>query len=188
MGMRLQKPAPIIKSINITLVQAYTGANIPVEVERWIYEEGLRKMEKERVYVDIHAGIDENEMVILRDQGNIMDNGTTGDIKIFIKITNHSQFKRQGLNLVYTKKISLKEALAGFAFDLKHLSGKIYTINNTNGKVIHPSYVKVVPNMGMRRKRPHPASPIVGDLIIGFDIKFPTHLSEEQRSKLAEAL
>ena len=97
---------------------------VPVEVERWIYEEKAKKVEKERVYVDIHTGIDDNEMVILRDQGNIMENGLRGDIKIFIKITNNSAFQRDGLNLLYTKKITLKEALIGFTFDLKHLSGK----------------------------------------------------------------
>ena len=34
------------------------------------------------------------------------------------------------------KKISLKEALVGFSFDIKHLSGKVYTINNRDIKFL----------------------------------------------------
>ena len=145
-------------------------------------------MEKERIYVEIPAGVDDNEMIILRGKGNSFSDANKGDIKLFIKIQNNSPFQREGLQLVWTQVISLKEALVGFAFDIKHLSGKIYTINNSSGKVIHPLYTKVLPHMGMRRSRPHPASPIVGDLIIKFEITFPTHLTKEQQQKLGDIL
>jgi len=185
---RMQKPSPIIKSIEITLAQAYTGVNIPIEIERWIHEEGAKKMEKERIYVEIPAGMDDNEMIIVRGRGNAFSDTNKGDLKIFIKIQNKSHFQRDGLHLIWIQKLTLKEALAGFTFDIKHLSGKIYTINNSSGKVIHPLYTKVIPHMGMRRVRPHPASPIVGDLIIKFEITFPTHLTKEQQQKLGDIL
>ena len=188
MHQRMQKPAPIIKSIEITLAQAYTGINIPIEIERWVHEEGSKKMEKERIYVDIHPGVDDNEMIIMRGRGNAFNEHNKGDIKLFIKINNTSSFERNGLNLVYVKKLTLKEALIGFSFDIKHLSGKTYTINNTNGKVIHPLYVKTIPHMGMKRKKPHPAPPIVGDLIITFEIKFPYHLTSEKQKELENIL
>ena len=76
----------------------------------------------------------------------------------------------------------------GFSFDIKHLSGKTYTINNTNGKVIQPLYVKTLQHMGMKRKKPHPAPPIVGDLIITFEIKFPSHLTSEQQEQIKNIL
>ena len=188
MGQRLRKPAPIIKSIEITLAEAYAGVNVPVEIERWVYEDGAKKMEKERIYVDVHAGIDDNEMIILRERGNALDEHNKGDIKLFVNIKNTSHFQRKGLNLIYAKKITLKEALVGFSFDIKHLSGKTYTINNTNGKVITPFYIKTIQHMGMRRKKPHPAPSAVGDLIITFDIKFPSSITPEQQELLCNAL
>ena len=60
-----------------------------------------------------------------------------GDVKIFINITNDTELQRQGLNLVLNKTITLKEALCGFSFDLKYITGKIYKINNaTDVKII----------------------------------------------------
>ena len=89
---------------------------------------------------------------------------------------------------VIEKNITLKEALCGFAFDIEHLNGKTYTINNKTGKVVTPSFVKEVSNMGMKRTRPHPASPLVGNLLICFKINYPTSITEEQREQLEKIL
>jgi DnaJ-class molecular chaperone len=42
--------------------------------------------------------------------------------------------------------------------------------------------------MGMKRERRHPASPMVGNLIIAFEVKFPTTLTDEQRDQLSKIL
>ena len=184
----MQKPTPIVKTINITIEQAYSGLDYPLELERWCQEGDIRKVEKEKIYVNIKAGIDDNEIIIIRDKGNIINESLKGDIKIFVKITNNSLFKRHGLNLIFKQKISLKEALTGFTFNLKHLSGKTYVINNSDGKIIQPEYQKIIPNMGMTRTRAHPASPLKGHLVILFEIEFPQNISEEIRLKLKELL
>ena len=51
-----------------------------------------------------------------------------------------------------------------------------------------PDFVKEVANMGMKRARPHPASPLVGNLLICFNIKYPTTITEEQCKQLAKIL
>ena len=183
-----RKASPIVKTINITLEQAYTGVNYPLKVEKWIIEGNVKKIEKETIYIDIKPGIDSNEIILLKNRGNVMSENNVGDIKVFVKITNNTQFKRDGLDLIIKKKISLKEALIGFIFDLQHLSGKTYTINNKTGAVVTPKFVKEVPNMGMKRVRPHPAPPLVGKLLICFEIEYPTSITEEQRKKLEEIL
>ena len=85
------------------------------------------------------------------------------------------------LNLVYNKKITLKESLCGFSFVINHIDGKTYTINNFNGKIIHPHFKKQIPHMGMKRN----AS--VGSLIIDFDVVFPTSLTEKQNELIKQA-
>ena len=45
-----------------------------------------------------------------------------GDVKIFIKIENNTEFQRKGLDLIIEKQRSLKEALCGFGFELKYRS------------------------------------------------------------------
>ena len=158
------------------------GANIPVEIERWIIQDGAKTFEKETIYVEIPSGIDDNEIIILRDKGNVANENSKGDIKIFIKIENNSSFKRQGLDLIFEKKISLKEALCGFSFELKHVNGKTYTINNNKGSIVTPSYFKSIPNMGLIRNG-H-----TGSLVITFIVEFPETLTNDQIGVISNTL
>ena len=184
----MKKPTPIIKTIQITLKQAFTGVDYPLEIERWIQESDIKKVEKEKIYFNIKAGIDDNEIIMIKEKGNVINENIKGDIKIFVKIKNESSFQRQGLNLIHNQKITLKEALTGFTFELKHLSGKTYVINNSDGKIIQPGYHKIINHMGMSRERGHPAPPLKGNLIIKFEIQFPQDIPEETREKLKELL
>ena len=179
---KTMKPAAISKTITIPLTDAYNGVKYPLEIERWIILNNMKKTENETIYVDIYKGIDSNEIIIVEGKGNINEHGIQGDIKIFIKIDNHKVMDRHGLNLVVNKDITLKDSLVGFKFDVTHLNGKTYTINNTNGKVINPGYKSVIENMGMVR------GDQVGKLIVVFHVNFPKNLSDEQRKKLRDIL
>jgi DnaJ-class molecular chaperone len=67
----------------------------------------------------------------------------------------------------------MKEALCGFTFELKYITGKTYTINNNTGNIIPNGYKKIIPNMGFSR------DDHTGNLVIVFEVKFPDKLSEE---------
>jgi len=178
----LQKPAPIIKTITITMDVVLSGGKIPVEIERFIVEHGHKIFETETIYVDIPKGIDDNEIIILRDKGNVQSENSKGDIKLFIKVNNNTNFERRGLDLIMNKNITLKESLCGFSFDLNYVNGKNYTLNNSSGNIIPPEYVKVIPNMGLTREG-H-----TGNLLVHFHVDFPEKLSEEKMSALREIL
>ena len=184
----LRKPTPIIKHIEVSLEEAYTGTNIPLEIERWCQEGEIKRVEREKIYINVRMGIDDNEIITMPQKGNIINENLKGDVKVYVKINNATPFVRKGLNLIYKKKISLKESLTGFSFDLKHLSGKTYVINNQGGKIIKPDFHKVIKYMGMKRERRHPASPMVGDMVICFEVYFPDTLTEEQMTTLKEIL
>ena len=81
----IQKPTPIIKTVAITMEQVLLGATIPVDIERWILENGNKVFEKETVYVTVPKGVDDNEIIILREKGNILTDEIKGDLKLFIK-------------------------------------------------------------------------------------------------------
>ena len=179
---RQNKPSPIIKNITIDIEKVYTGATIPVEVERWIHDNNLKVSETETLYVTIPKGIDDGEIIILKDKGNIINEQCKGDIKVFIKIINNTEIKRAGLDLIYEKKIPLKDALCGFSFEIKYINGKMYTLNNTSGNIVCPGYKKIIPNMGLTREN------TTGNLIIVFHIDFPEKLNEEQMNSLKSIL
>lgn len=183
-NMNMGKPIPIIKNVKITMEQAYSGVSIPIEIERWIMvDANTRQTEKETIYIPFPQGIDENEIIILREKGNIINENTKGDIKIVVQIENNTQFQRHGLDLIYSKTITLKEALCGFVFSMNHLNGKQLTFNNTiNNTIIKPNAKKIIPNMGMVRENN------TGNLIIDFEIQFPDSLTSEQISSLTAIL
>ena len=178
----ISKPIPIMKTININMEQVLTGASIPLDIERWIVENGVKVHENETIYVTVPQGIDDNEIIILRDKGNVLNENVKGDVKVFVKIINDTLFKRSGLDLVLDKNITLKESLCGFTFEIKYLNGKSYTLNNNKGNIIPPEYKKLYPGMGLTRGEHK------GNMIIHFHIQFPEKLSEEQIEKLLEVL
>jgi len=178
----MQKPTPIIKTISISIEQVLSGANIPVEIERWIMENGNKVFERETIYVSIPKGIDDNEIIMLREKGNVISEQNKGDIKIFAKVENKTDFKRNGLDLILERNVSLKESLCGFTFELKHINGKSYTINNNPGSIVTPGYFKSIPKMGLTRDG-H-----IGNLIITFEVVFPETLELDKIAKLKEIL
>ena len=178
----MNKPIPIMKTLQINMEHVLNGASLPLEIERWILQPGSKVIEKETIYVDIPQGIDDNEMIILRDRGNVISDQCKGDIKINILIQNNTPFKRSGLDLILDKTITLKEALCGFSFELNYINGKSYTLNNNKGSIVPPEYKKVYPEMGLKRGEHK------GNMIINFHVEFPTVLTNEQIDKLANIL
>ena len=51
-------------------------------MERWVKVDNEKRIEKEKIYVDIPKGIDDNELIIIKNKGNIIDETLKGDLKI----------------------------------------------------------------------------------------------------------
>ena len=168
-----QKPQPVTSTITVPIDKILTGTTVPIDIERWIIENNNKVFEHETIYVTVPKGMDEGELIVLKDKGHIVNENCKGDVKVIVKIENTTDFQRQGLDLILQKTISIKEALCGFSFELKYITGKTYTINNNAGNIIPNGYRKVIPNMGFTRDE-H-----TGNLIILFDVKFPEKLSQD---------
>ena len=178
----LKKPPPIIKNIKITLKQSFLGTTIPLKIERWVLIDNEKKIEKETIYVPLPKGIDTNEILIMKNKGNKLSENNCSDLKLIINIINDTEFVRDGLNLIIRKTLSLKDALCGFNFNIVHLNGNTYNINNNGKFIVKPNFVKELNNLGFSRNR-H-----TGKLIIIFDVTFPDKYSHEQIKKLKEII
>jgi hypothetical protein len=168
-----QKPAPIIMTIIVPIDKILSGTTVPIDVERWVLENGNKVHEHETIYVTVPKGVDEGEIIVLKDKGNAINDELRGDVKVVIKVENNTGFQRSGLDLIMSKSISIKEALCGFTFELKYITGRTYTINNNAGNIIPNGYKKIIPSMGFTRDG-H-----TGNLVIVFDVKFPEKLSDD---------
>jgi DnaJ-class molecular chaperone len=181
--MNMSKPTPIVHNIEITIQQVLMGTTVPLEIERWIIENNIKIHEKETIYIRIPAGIDENEIIIEREKGNVLSD-IKGDIKIFIKVSNNTLFLRKGLDLILHKTLSLKEALCGFeSFNFTYIDGQSFTLKNTLNTIILNEQQKIIPGLGLQREGHNR-----GNLIIVFIVEFPTSLTAEQVNVLKTIL
>ena len=178
---RNRKPSPINKTVEITLQGSFEGMTYPVLIERSIVSQGMKKMEKETVYVDIPKGVDQGEIVVVKKKGNIIMD-VQGDIRLHIIVKNETDFKRQGLNIYYKKEITLKEALTDFTTEFEHLNGKKYKLDHSGNAIIKPGQETRISGLGMTRGNS------TGSLIVQFVINFPRKLTEEQKTKIKEIL
>ena len=178
----MDRPIPIIINKTITIQHAYTGCNIPVKVERWVLCNGVKNYEDETIYVPIPIGIDDGEKITLANKGHIIADNNKGDVKIFITITNDTVFRREGLDLIYTHKLTLKEALCGFSFVITLLNGEEITIHNFTNNIIHPGFTRTMPNKGMKR------DDHIGNLQLCLSVTFPEQLDDDVIEKLKELL
>jgi DnaJ-class molecular chaperone len=173
----------IILTLNISYYDSYNGSSKPITIERKLFTNNVISHESETLYVPISKGIDSNEILLLHNKGNIyITNGTTSysNVKIVLILSKHECFERIGLDIIYTKPITLKEALTGFTFTLLHLNKKHYKI--VSNEIIDFNYVKIVNNLGFIRDT------YVGNLIIKFTITFPKSISQTNKTLLENLL
>ena len=170
-------------SITIDMNTVINGGIIPLKIERKVATTSTSfDLEQETIYVSVQQGVDDNEMVLVKNKGNIALDGTCGIVKIFVKIDNNTEYIRKGLDLILHKTISLKDALSGFTIQIKHLNGKTFTLHNKRGNIVTPGYQRVIPKLGICRISP-PISH-TGNLIIIFNVEFPLSLTDVQCSTI----
>ena len=173
----------IIIDLNVTFNDAYNGCTKPIVVNRKIIVNNVIGHEKETLYIPIPKGIDANEIIALPNKGNVyISNGiiSYSNIKILICLIKNELFERNGLDIIFIKTITLKEALLGFSFNLTHINNKNFKI--TCSEIINFNYEKLIPNMGFIRDT------FVGNLIIKFNITFPLTISQESKKLLEKLL
>ena len=72
--------------------------------------------------------------------------------------------------------------MCGFKFKLKYIDGREFQLNNECGNIIEPNYKKIIKNHGMKREN------MTGNLIIEFQVVYPSALSKDQLTQLNEVL
>uniref|UniRef100_A0A915P1E0 CR-type domain-containing protein n=4 Tax=Meloidogyne TaxID=189290 RepID=A0A915P1E0_9BILA len=139
------------------------------------------------IEVKVEPGMRENQKIVFYGEGDQEPGIEPGDVVLVVKTKPHDIFERKGEDLFIKKTITLKQALCGFAYAIKHLNGKDILVNTLSEEVIKPESVRVAYNKGMP-KQGKPGQ--FGNLYFVFNVTFPpTHfLENEQRYKELEAL
>lgn len=167
-------PACDVEMITISLPEAYAGCKQrPITIS--YHDENLNK-QTETVLIDIMPGVANGHLIHIAGNGS-----RRGAITIQINIAEHSVFCREGdTDLVVEHRVSLKDALCGFTFELVHLNGRSYKFNckpcSITGSM---NETKVMPGLGYTDG---------GALKIRFSIELPASLTPEQIAALSSIL
>lgn len=164
-------------SIDVTFIQVYNGCCIPVKITRYIKLNNILKEEVETIYVEIPKGTDDNEIITIKEQGNIVDSKQS-DVKICVKLIPHNIFKRSGLDIIYTKTITLKESLIGFNYNFTHINNKNYKIISNN--LIKDNHSETIKDLGFNRNN------YTGNLYIIYKIEYPEQLTKQLIDSIKE--
>ena len=185
----------IIIDLPCTLEELYNGCIKNVKFLKQKVNFDTRTFEKKNseIKVEILPGYSKNTELKFPLQGNESPGQQNSDLIVKIKEIKHENFKRVNVNdLLYTQKISLKNALNSAPVILKHLDGRVITISMD--EIISPDTVKVVKNEGMPIINMEEKIESVvleqkkGDLFIRFDIQFPSYLNEKKKQKIISLL
>lgn len=86
---------------------------------------GLKRVNR-NIEINIPAGIDDNQIITLRGQGEAGKNGgQPGDIQILIKVQPHKTLTRNGFNVHVTVPISFTESLLGTKLTINGINEKV---------------------------------------------------------------
>lgn len=103
------------------------------------------------------------------------------DVVFILDEKPHAHFSRDGANLTYTAKVTLRDALLGCTVQVPTISGRTLRIDLT-AEVVAPSTVKRVVGEGM------PAKAGKGDMLVKFDVAFPARLDADRKRLVGDAL
>merc|ERR1712240_430804 len=149
-----------------------------------IREDGSKMMEEKMLKVMVKPGWKAGTKVTFSKEGDRLPGKIPADIAFIIRDKPHPIFSRDGVNIKYTYKVPLREALCGTVVQVPTLEGKKVGINCTGG-VIKPTTTKRLQGYGL----PYPKEPNRrGDLLVNFEVLFPDQLSSSSKQTLYDAL
>ena len=170
---RVQPPPILEKKVEITFEDSFNGNNIPIVIEREIKMGNMVYSEEEKVYLPIQQGMDDGEILMVKDKGN-MYNDVKGDLKIYIHVKPHSEYERKGLNIIQKQNISFKESICGFERVIKHVDGTNMRLVSSRGNILQNGDEHYIKGKGFTRDSK------TGDLIIIFKVLQPKTLTDEE--------
>jgi len=140
---------------------------------------GIKRVNRS-IEINVPAGIDDNQIITLRGQGEAGRNGgSAGDVQILIKVAPHKTLKREGYNVYTTVPISFTESLLGTKVKINGIDEvlelDIPELTQTDTKItLKNKGTKILNRNGY------------GDLIATVVVEMPKTLGKKEKELIAE--
>ena len=182
---KLQDP-PIERDLYLSLEEIFHGCVKRIKITRKVLNlDGMSQRNEEKILtVNVKKGWKQGTKITFGKEGDQYPGRIPADVVFTIKDKKDDKFSRDtSNNVIYTAKISLRDALCGGVLTVPTLNGKRVRVELD--EVVKPDTIKRLNGHGL----PLPKSPDqYGDLLVKFNIVFPGSLPGHVKETLKAAL
>ncbi|PTQ65251.1 molecular chaperone DnaJ [Sphingomonas sp. PP-CE-3G-477] len=141
---------------------------------------GEGRVEKTKTLsINVPPGVDEGTRIRMSGEGEAGARGApSGDLYIFLHVTKHNLFEREGTTLFARAPISFTVASLGGALSIPGLDGRTHEVKIPAGIQSGKQLRQRGAGMPVLQGRGH------GDLVVQIDVETPTRLSNRQKELL----
>jgi len=182
---RKKQDASIERDLYLTLEEVFKGCVKKMKISRRVMnEDGHTSSIRDKILtINVKRGWRSGTRITFQKEGDQGPNNIPADIVFVVKDKQHKLFKRDNDDIIYTATVPLGKALTGDIIDVPTLDGRLISIPIND--IVSPGYTKRVKGEGMPMSK---CDTQRGDLIIAFNIEFPTSLSQDKKELLQQAL
>ena len=140
-----------------------------------------RKQETKKLKITIPAGVDNGTRLRVSNEGDAgMRGGPPGDLYVYLFVKEHSQFKRDGINILSNLKVSYLQAILGCDLKVETVDGPV-DVHVPPGT--QPNTVLTMENRGV----PKLGNPVSrGNHLLTILVEIPTRVKNDERELLAK--
>ena len=181
---KFQDPA-VVKDLQVSLEEVLNGCTKKLKITRKVLNPDGRstRMEDKILQIDVKPGWKSGTKITFPKEGDQSPSNIPADIVFVIKDKPHNVFTRDGQDLRYKAKVSLRDALCGTTLQIPTVTGRNIPLNVTD--VVKPGSTRRIQGEGLPFAK-QPAKR--GDLIIEFDIKFPDRIPSGAKDILKDCI
>jgi DnaJ homolog subfamily B member 4 len=171
--------------LNCDLEELFTGATKRMKISKRVDRaDGTTEKQAKIHEVVIKPGYKAGTKIRYRGVGNEKRGYAPADVVFVIGEKPHASYTRDGDDLLYTAKISLADALGGGRpITVPTIDGR--SVNLAVTEIIKPGAVRTISGGGMPNSK---QAGVRGDLVVTFEVVFPSYLQDDKRSRLRELL
>ncbi|XP_056135933.1 dnaJ homolog subfamily B member 1b [Lampris incognitus] len=182
--MKRQDP-PVVHDLQVSLEEVFTGCTKKMKIShKRLNPDGRTSRTEDKILeVEIKKGWKEGTKITFPKEGDETPTNIPADVVFVLKDKPHPVFRRDGSDIIYPAKVTLRDALCGSTVNVPKLDGRTVAVKSAD--IVRPGMKRRLPREGL----PLPKSPgRRGDLVVEYEVKFPERLSQSAREVVAQVL
>jgi DnaJ family protein B protein 4 len=178
-------PSEITRPLKVSLEELYSGTTKRLKVGRKLQNGST---EDKVLEIQVLPGWKSGTKIRFPKAGNEQPNGDAQDLVFVVEEKPHERFKREDNDLVTSVPISLVDALTGTGGKktVEHLDGRKLQVAVPVG-IVKPGTKTTISGDGMPIRKEGSVKK-KGDLIVNWDVVFPSHLTPAQKEGIRKVL